>query len=359
MTSDSVTRRVFVTDGDLAAVVEHSPIAMAVATAADGILELNRALTQLTGYSAQELLGRRLIYTVVHPDDVEEVRWVGEAVMERGEAVEVRHRTLTKSGEVRFVRGSIAPMTEPGGPVRWAIAQYVDETELVAASEALEQSRDAFRAFAQTVAHDLRTPLTAIGGFAELLSDSVADRLSEDERRILQTIERSSVRAADQVAHALANAASAHRVIISAFPLAEVIEQVRELLSPQLMSTSGDLVLVENTTVVSDRQIVFDVLLNLIQNSLKYRGEETPTIVVSPSPADRTIRVTDNGRGIPPDHWSRIFETATKVFDSDDGLGLGLARCRHLIESLGGRLYVESSDEDGTTLVISLANARR
>lgn len=358
MTNPITDRRVEVTEDDLAAVIEHSPIAMGIATADQGILRCNRALADLTGYDPGELVGRRLIYTVAHPDDVESVRWVGEAVM-GGSAVEVRHRTLTKSGEVRFVRGSIAPMTDVNGSVRWAIAQYVDETELFAATKELETSRDAFRSFAHAVAHDLRTPLTAIGGFAELLTDVVRDRLTEDERRILETIERSSVRAADQVAEALARASTAQQVHIEDVEVGAVVDRVRELLGPQLLAEAGELVLVEDVTVVSDRQVLFEVLLNLVQNALKYRSERTPVVVVAADAERRQVHVSDNGRGIPPDQWGRIFQARAKVEESDDGLGLGLARCRHLIESVGGRLYVESSDDDGTTMVVSLATSWR
>ena len=126
---------------------------MCLATTEDGLLRANHAAEELTGRTIEELLGKRLIHTFVPPDDLAGVDWVGPRVR-AGEHVEVRHRLLTASGAVRFVRASITPILDEVGALRFGLAQYVDETELVVASRQLEEQRKLLAGFAEVVAHD-------------------------------------------------------------------------------------------------------------------------------------------------------------------------------------------------------------
>ncbi len=343
-----------VTDEDLSSIVEHSPIAMCIATPVEGILKLNRAVCELTGHPEQSLLGTRLIHTLVHPDDADEVAWVGREVM-RGRAVEVRHRLLTAAGSVRWVRGSISPMLAEDGSVRWAIAQYVDETELVESTAALERSRAELRSFAEVVAHDLRSPIGAIGGFAELLVEHATDRLTELDMEMLESIRRSVDRAVQLVEASLAHAKGVGPIPTRAFPLSRIVARVRDLLDPQLLACHGEIMVGRDAMVDTDERAVFETLLNLGQNALKYRAERPPSVVVDADPGTGRITITDNARGIPEEMWSTVFERATRVRPGDDGLGLGLARCRSLVESLGGRLSIEASGEWGTRMAIELS----
>jgi PAS domain S-box-containing protein len=347
-------RLVQVTDEDLSSIVEHSPIAMCVATPIEGILKLNRAVCELTGHTEGSLLGRRLIHTLVHPEDVDEVAWVGQEVM-GGRAVEVRHRLLTASREVRWVRGSISPMLAADGSVRWAIAQYIDETELVESTAALERSRAALRSFAEVVAHDLRTPIGAIGGFAELLIEHAQDRLTALDIEMLESIQRSVDRAVQLIEASLAHAKEEGSTSTRAFPLSWILARVRDLLDPQLRACEGTIELVRDAVIDTDERAVFETILNLAQNALKYRSGRPPKIVVDADLHAGRITITDNGRGIPGELWSTVFERAVKVQPGDDGLGLGLARCRSLVESLGGRLLITASGDWGTRMVVELS----
>jgi PAS domain S-box-containing protein len=107
---------------DLDEIIDHSPIAMCLATSEDGVLRANHAAAELTGRAVDDLLGKRLIHTFVHPDEVAMVSWVGDHIR-AGEAVEVRHRLLTASGAVRHVRGSITPILNEQGSLRYGLAQ--------------------------------------------------------------------------------------------------------------------------------------------------------------------------------------------------------------------------------------------
>ena len=156
-------------DHDLEEIVARSPVATCVATTAEGALLVNQAAADLSGVPADEIVGRRLIEVFVHPEDAPSVAWVGK-VVQSGRTVDVRHRLLTASGEVRHVRASIAPIMD-GDVLRYAVAQYVDETQVVLAVEEAQLQGERLEQFATNVAHDLRSPIANMATAAGLLAD--------------------------------------------------------------------------------------------------------------------------------------------------------------------------------------------
>lgn len=341
---------------DLAEVLDFSPIAMCLATMDDGIIRANHGAAELTGLSLDDLIGRRPIDTFVHPDDVSSVLWVRDRVG-TGVHVEVRHRVLRADGTVRHLRGSITPILDEANEVRYAVLQYVDETELVNASRELDHQREALARFAEVVAHDLRTPLTGIVGYAEILRKELGE-LAAGQEEILDLITASSMAAAGLIERTLEGALGAERDVATTVDLTELVDRVATLLGPALATAKGR---ISHTGTVrflqTDEPALEEVLLNLCQNSIKYRAENPLEIRIEVDTSVDELVVIDNGRGIPSPELDRVFERGHQVQSDDDGYGLGLARVQAIIESLGGTVVAESNEPHGTKIRITLPGA--
>lgn len=226
----------------------------------------------------------------------------------------------------------------------------------------LERVRSQFLA---NVSHELRTPIFSIQGFLETLLDGAVDD---------PNVNRDFLEKAHHHASRL-NALLSDLIDISRiesgemkmsfryFPLSELIQQVVEEMQPQAEKKSLSLRIessgTSDGTAYGDRDRMKQVLINLIDNALKYTEPGGSVTVQAVQADERTvIKVRDTGSGIAPEHHSRIFERFYRV-DRDrsrevGGTGLGLAIVKHIIEAHGGTIRVESAVGQGSTFIFSL-----
>ncbi len=340
---------------ELDEIIDNSPIAMFLATTEDGILRANRAASEMTGLGVEEMLGRRLLHTAVHPDDVPSVTWVGDSVR-AGKTTEVRHRLLTTTGEVRHIRGSITPVFKDGA-LRYGVAQYVDETELVVASHEMARQRELLATFAEAIAHDLRSPIAGVVGFADILQreeEPLAPYVAEIVGMMLDSAHEASRTIERTLRKALGSEAQSN---VTA-DLIEVVERITKLLGPNLAATGGRISYVGGARfLLLDEAVLGEVLLNLCQNAVKYRGAEPPEIRVQVNMQLETLTVDDNGRGIAAELRRQIFDRGFQTGPDNDGHGLGLGRVRDLVEGMGGSIEACESDRGGTAMVMTLPGA--
>ncbi len=223
--------------------------------------------------------------------------------------------------------------------------------------------RRELQAFAGTVAHDLKAPLTGVGSWAEILGDQL-DALGvdvTDPRESLRRIESSAHRMeqliADLLAYSQAQSANLAPVALSLTGLVEsVAREIRE-------SPTGAVPLIEYRPlgcVLADRPLVRQLLSNVIGNAVKYVAPgTTPHVLIgSRLVGDMLeVRVADNGIGIPRAERGRIFDSFYRASSSGSypGTGLGLAICARVVERHGGRISARAGlDGGGTTIVFTL-----
>jgi len=231
----------------------------------------------------------------------------------------------------------------------------------------LERELDTAKSdFIATVSHELRTPMTAVLGAAKTLLREDLQLSAEQTRQLLEMIATQATRLS-QVTEEVLLASSLDRgdVRLEMMPieLEEVVREVVHALEPQLSSTTSLVVRLERPAcVLGDRDRVVQVLLNLIDNAVKY-SPEGGTVTVSTRRLHDSIRVCveDEGSGIPPPEQERIFE---KFYRSDpqlmrtpSGTGLGLYICRELVRRMGGRIGVNSREGAGSTFFFELSAA--
>jgi len=242
------------------------------------------------------------------------------------------------------------PLAEGG-----AVLALFDVTRL----RQLERVR---RDFVANVSHELKTPLTVIGGFAETLFD---DGLSADERRRFVEVIASNTRRMQRLVDDLldlsriesggwrpAPSATDLRAIV-----ADVFAAVREAVGSAGVAI-GSHIPDEAATPYADATALRQILGNLVDNAVRHTSSGEVSVTAQRDTSGVMVRVRDTGDGIAPEHLQRIFERFYRVdaarSRSEGGTGLGLAIVRHLVEAHGGTVAAESTVGVGTTISIFL-----
>lgn len=237
------------------------------------------------------------------------------------------------------------------------------------------RERDSLKTqFLSNIAHDLRTPLTAIITHAEILRDGLLGDINHKQRESVHTIITGGRQLLDMIAEILLYAkgsSEALAVTPTSFPLQAIVEQVTSLnlslvAKKQLTlecSVPGDL-----PEVNGDRDKIMHVLMNLLGNAFEFtppggRVWVSAALDGTPSHAPAIlVEVGDTGRGIAPDHHELIFREFAQVDSTASrvhhGTGLGLTIARRYVELHGGRIWVESELGSGSRFFFTLPCAQ-
>ena len=213
--------------------------------------------------------------------------------------------------------------------------------------------------FALILAHDIRSPLTAISGLTNHLSTGFNYELSAEMKEILGVVSKSSKNVVNLVDGILEYSRNSNRQLADEeFEVKEFFVELR-LLFPSLAK--------ESLSIQSDLERIWanpiglkQILLNLITNAIKYNDKETISITVNATADDKCYHfsVSDNGMGIPEQHLTKIFDIFTKVHKEDRfgnvGSGIGLATVKNLVTAMKGEIGVKSEVGIGTTFEFSL-----
>ena len=247
----------------------------------------------------------------------------------------------------REVRASARPLGDPG-----AIVVLYDVTRL----RALEAVR---REFLSNAAHELRTPVTSISGYAETLLGGSVD--PETSKEFLQTIHRNAQRIASLVSDLLVLDTLGGRASVvgdrGPVALAQVVNDAARTTKGVSPGAQITVEVPAELAVLATRDGLDHVVQNLVDNAVKYGGG-TPVKVRAERTGDRIrLSVTDRGPGIPAGQEDRIFERFYRIDAGRSravgGSGLGLAIVKSQVEAMGGRVWVEQADP-GARFVVEL-----
>jgi two-component system phosphate regulon sensor histidine kinase PhoR len=227
----------------------------------------------------------------------------------------------------------------------------------------LQELNDMKSRFVSSVSHDLRTPLTSITMFTEMMLDT--DVSSRKRKEFLRLIKHETERLTRMVAHVL-NYSRIERGVreytFATVSLKDVVHRSIRAFRPQLAAVSGTLTLQvprQTLLVHADAEALEAALLNLLSNALSYGGEKKRVKLAVVSEGDMLhISVADRGIGIPPEVLPHVTEPFTRGAASATahagGMGLGLATVRHTIEAHGGSIDIQSKTGVGTTVTLTI-----
>ena len=260
-------------------------------------------------------------------------------------------RAGTSQGETqlvhrrRTVRSKLVPGPRPGETLMFLL----DVTEL----RLLERVRQEFVA---NLVHELKTPITSLRLTAESLIGNPAPR---DRARFAERL----VREADLMSKIIDNLrqlaeleSGALMLEKTSFDLRDLVQELGQRLSPHRQLNVD---MPEHMVISTDRPKLAQALGNLVDNAAKFSPPVSAIDFRAEVAEDKVrISVRDRGPGISPEHWSRVFERFYKVDRARPreagGFGLGLAITKHLIQSIGGRIWTVAADEGGQVFYIEL-----
>lgn len=338
--------------------VEHSPIGVLLVDEAAHIIYVNKETCNILGVSRGEIVGHH--FTEFLPPETASLVYERYVQRQRGEDVPTRYETTVtrKDGEVRHVVLEASVYRESTGRAR-TIAQIMDISDRIEVENALRdharelELRNAeLNAFADSVAHDLRSPLATIIGFAELLKEQWQTLDPADVQRSFDAMVRVA-RKMNTIIDALLLFARAREspVVTRPITIGPLVNGALQRLQGLIQERHARIHAPTHWPMaIGYAPWVEEVWANYISNAVRYGGTppqvELGAEIVPPGHLVR-FWVRDNGDGIPQDMQPRIFEAFASTDMPGQGHGLGLSIVKRIVERLGGTVAVESSGRPG------------
>ncbi len=346
------------------------------------ILEVFGRFEGMYGFPKDELEGGdmdRISAGITPWTAVEAKYWIAKSQKEGQKTFPWRARR--KSGELFWVEVSMIPIALQGQGRMLVTIRDIDssmrtqlelanlnadlERRVLLRTMEIERSRAAMETFSYTVSHDLRAPLRAIDGFARVLQEDHKEALPEEGRIALERIVAGAGRMS-RLIDALLSLSRLDRRKIDSIPVdvAKIVQEVRDELSADANGPSrgidwnvGDL-----PAIRSDADLVRQVFANLMGNACKFaRGVSDPRISIRTIERDDGIwfEISDNGIGFDMAQAGKLFHVFQRLHGENiDGLGIGLATVKKIVERMQGAIEAEGAPGEGATFRFRLEPAK-
>jgi PAS domain S-box-containing protein len=348
--------------------LEAAPDAIVVVNSSGEIVLLNVRAEKQFGYSRNELVGQQ-IKSIIPEGFAERLiadgtRSATDALAQQiGSGIELIARR--KDGSEFPIEIMLSPLESAGGILVTAAIRDITERRksqehLVKTMWELKRSNDELQQFAYVSSHDLQEPLRMVSSYTQLLAKRYHGHLDSDAHEFIAF----AVDGCNRMQGLIQDLLAYSRAGTNGKELSEVSsENALQKALTNLRITieqSGSIVTHDSLPVVTtDATQLTQIFQNLVGNAIKYHGAEAPRVHVSATRNggnEWTFSVRDNGLGIDPQYFERIFILFQRLHGRDEfeGTGIGLAICKKILERLGGRIWVESQPEKGSTFYFAL-----
>jgi light-regulated signal transduction histidine kinase (bacteriophytochrome) len=273
---------------------------------------------------------------------------------------------LTKSGAVRVIAWHNTVLKDEEGNIVGTLSSGEDiterkktEKELHTLTEELKRSNADLEQFAYSASHDLQEPLRSIEGFIRLLSKRYKGKLDvkADEfiEFTIEGVQRMQLLIKDLLEYSQIGTKNKNFSLVDiSMPLALALANMQRSIEEKRAEVTYDTL----PRVLADSSQLSRLFQNLIGNAIKFHGNRSPNIHISAElkGEEWIFSVSDNGIGIDPENFERIFTVFQRLHAREkyEGTGIGLAICKKIVERHGGRIWVVSEPGKGTTFHFTL-----
>ena len=318
----------------------------------DHVLPEDRAMVEAKFLHALETAGDWAFECRIRRADGE-LRWIWGAG---------RHRRAA-SGAARRLAGIVQDITDRKLAEERIAGSYEQARQEIARRQEVEadlrRSNEDLSQFAFAISHDLRSPLNAITSFARQLKEDYQKELGEEADTYLSYITGATDRMrrliTDLLAYSrLASEGGSEAVSVNSD---QALRSAELNLQERIRETGAVISHDPLPDVAANSTLLVQLFQNLLENAMKFRGEEAPRIHVSAERQnqDWVFCVSDNGIGIAQEHLDQIFRIFKRLHgDEFEGTGIGLAICKKIVERHGGRMWVESELGKGARFCFAL-----
>ncbi|HEY0900199.1 MAG TPA: PAS domain S-box protein [Sphingobacteriaceae bacterium] len=289
------------------------------------------------------------LWSYIHPDDVELNKQKWQEALEHAMDFEFEHRFLHKDGTYRWQLTRARPVMDDQNRVQSWIASVTDIDDQKKAEEKKDE-------FITVASHELKTPLTSVKAYLQLL-----EKMISPSERYYSFLEKSAaqIKRLELLVSDLLDVSkiSSGKIIynMSDFNMAPLVEEVLD--NSRHLHPEFELILERNDdfTFYGDRVRIEQVIVNLLNNAIKYSGDNRQVVVSSFKECDWfVIKIQDYGIGISKEHLRDVFLRFFRVNNTYQGVGLGLYIANEIAETHEGKIEVESELSAGTSFYFKL-----
>lgn len=328
------------------------------------IIDVNQAWISHWGYSREESIGRRSTELGVFTDIADRKRAL-EIMRKEGRLADFEIRIRTKSGELRDAILYVEQLMLHQKSLMLTIIHDITEHKraeiaLHNRTEELENANRELKSFSYSVSHDLRSPITVIQGFSNILLEDYADKIDEHGRNIINHI-ITGIDKMSLIIESLLNLGRISRgtIICKRIDLGLIAESV---ISELKLTEPQRAVQVNIESIIpahADPKLMTIALTNLIGNAWKYTGKNPDAridIGFTTEEDTNVYFIRDNGAGFDMKFADKLFQPFQRLHSESEyaGTGVGLAIVQRIIQRHGGRIWAESEIEKGSTFYFTL-----
>ena len=339
-------------------------------------LWVNRHLGNTLGYSAFDIeqMGADFLRQVLHSGDVAALERHFERVFESADddVQDIEYRVRDQAGHWRwlhqsdtiFRRGPDGLAIELIGTATDVTGRKLIEANLLNALAAAEDANQAKSEFLSRMSHELRSPLNAVLGFAQLLQSGAPPPTAQQEESVDEILKAGwyLLGLIDEILDLSLIESGGVSCVLETVPLAAVLDECHALVKGQAAARRIRLSIPPldgSCVVTADRNRLKQVLINILSNAIKYNREGGTVQVqcVAPRSGCMSIRVEDSGSGLSPEQLRRAFQPFERLGQEDgviEGTGIGLALSKRLVELMGGRIGVRSVVGQGSVFWVDM-----
>lgn len=320
----------------------------------------NTRLNEVTGYSDVELVNRTAFDLFPSDERAEAQEKLHQVTIEGDETAEFALET--KSGEripYQF-SGSLVDWSPGDVPLICGIGRDIShrvtiQQELESTIAELEDSNRDLERFASVASHDMREPLRMIRSYLQLFERRYINELDDDAADFINYTTDGAERLQRMIEDLLTYSRVGNQTKSERVDCGAVIHDVRENLKLSIEESDAQIVTEDLPPVRGDRSLIVQLFQNLIENAISHADSGQPKVYVTARERKNewVFAIQDESGGLPTTDTDSLFEMFQSQ-NADDGLGIGLATCRKIVETFDGEIWVDSDPGVGSTFYFSL-----
>lgn len=354
------------TNDFLNAILENIPSVIFVKDAKDlKFIRVNEEVEKLFGYSKDEIIGKN-DYELFPKHEADLFVANDKKLLETGKILKIEEEPAhTKFKGIRILETKIVLLNDTNGKPLYLLGISNDITdrkriseELKLKSEELTRSNTELEQFAYVASHDLQEPLRMITSYLQLLENRYKDKLDKDANEFIAFAVDGSARMKILILSLLEYSRVNRVKPFEEIDVNLLLKDVLANLSNSIKESNAVIKIDDLPKIKGDHLLIGQLFQNLIENGIKFRKDKNPEIIISGKKENNEylFSVKDNGIGIQKEYMNKIFVIFQRLNSKEKypGTGIGLAICKKIVEKHGGKIWVESEMEKGSTFYFTI-----